>query len=95
MPLYEFRCAAHGPREEFAPVGARERACSDCGATMPRVFSAPVIDCHSLGSDVFPGRTPFHRRRPRNAAQEEAIFDARQEGRYVGGGESARFEVHQ
>ncbi len=53
-----------------------------------------MLDCHSLGHDVFPGRTPFHRRKPRNAAQEEAIWDAKQEARYVGGGEKSRVEIH-
>lgn len=94
MPLYAFACPAHGPREEFAPVAARGAACPDCGAAMRRVYTAPVTDCHSLGRDVFPGRTPFHRRKARNAAQEEAIHAARREARYVGGGDAARFEVH-
>lgn len=46
MAVYEYRCARHGRYDRVFPIGSAPPgiACPECGASVPRVFSAPMVN---------------------------------------------------
>lgn len=66
MATYRYRCEADGPCDVLRPIGTAEDTLDrpECGAAMPRVFSAPMLALGSAPARSLIERTERSRERP-------------------------------
>ena len=96
MVSYAYRCPTHGEQIVNKPMAeaSREERCWECMqfgrdleqdfAPMKRVYTTPIIDCHSYGRNMAPARTPTWRRKTYNEDDARRVREiAREEGRQV------------
>ncbi|MDN5920497.1 MAG: zinc ribbon domain-containing protein [Pseudonocardia sp.] len=66
MAIYRYRCETDGARDVVRPIGTAEDTldCPECGAAMPRVFAAPMLNLGSSSARSLLERTERTRERP-------------------------------
>lgn len=74
MPLYEYDCGKHGVFETMHSMHDAEQPerCPSCGASSPRVLSAPRLACVSKNERIARERNEKSRHEPRQAKQKKA-----------------------
>lgn len=81
MTLYDYRCRqCQHSFERFATMGgATDCDCPVCGGVATRVYSPPVVDCYSFGSNLYSNRTPDHARKSYHEDDERRRYQAKRD----------------